>query len=93
MTKEQFFSDDIGDWVVETNKKYPNLTIDEFCKMFEEWFEDGINGFKNVEDEYKTVTFYDETGENCDIEISSIDELMSMITSIRVIKCDRKIID
>ena len=61
--------------------------------MFEEWFEDGINGFRNVEDEYKTVTFYDETGKNCDIEISSIGELMSMITSIRVIKCDHKIID
>ncbi len=39
MTKEQFFSDDVGDWVVEINKKYPNLTVDEFCKMFEEWFE------------------------------------------------------
>ena len=38
MTKEQFFSDDVGDWVVEINKKYPNLTVDEFCKMFVEWF-------------------------------------------------------
>lgn len=46
MTKEQFFSDDIGDWVVETNKKYPNLTIDEFCKMFEEWFEKNENSIK-----------------------------------------------
>lgn len=67
--------------------------VENIEEMFEEWFEDGINGFKNVEDEYKTVTFYDETGENCDIEISSIGELMSMITSIRVIKCDHKIID
>lgn len=67
--------------------------VENIEEMFEEWFEDGINGFRNVEDEYKTVTFYDETGKNCDIEISSISELMSMITSIRVIKCDHKIID
>ena len=67
--------------------------IENIEEMFEEWFEDGTNGFRNVEDEYKTVTFYDETGENCDIEISSVGELMSMITSIRVIKCDHKIID
>ena len=67
--------------------------VENIEEMFEEWFENGINGFKNVEDEYKTVTFYDETGKNCDIEIFSISELMSMITSIRVIKCDRKIID
>ncbi len=46
MTKEQFFSEDVGNWVVETNKKYPNLTIDEFCKMFEEWFEKNENSIK-----------------------------------------------
>lgn len=61
--------------------------------MFEEWFEEGTHGFKNVEDDYKTVDFYDETGECCDVEISSVDELMSMITSIRVIKCEHTIID
>ena len=46
MTKEQFFSDDVGDWVVEINKKYPNLTVDEFCKMFEEWFEKNEKSIK-----------------------------------------------
>lgn len=46
MTKEQFFSEDIGNWVVEVNEKYPNITIDEFCQMFEEWFEKNENSIK-----------------------------------------------
>lgn len=60
--------------------------------MFEEWFEEGLHGFKINEFEEKTVTFYDDTGEDCDIEILSIDELLSMISSIRVIKCENEII-
>lgn len=72
--------------------------IENMENMFEEWFEEGSYGFKTIEDDdydddYKTVTFYDETGNNYDIEISSIRELMSMIASIRVIKCDREIIE
>ena len=67
--------------------------IESVENMFDEWFEEESHGFMIDEDGNKTVTFYDETGENCDIDISSIDELMSMIMSIRVIKCDRLIID
>ena len=66
--------------------------VENIKEMFEEWFEEESHGFKIV-DGYRTVTFYDETGENHEIDISSISELMSMITSIRVIKCDREIID
>jgi len=39
MTKEQFFSKDVRNWVNETNKKYPNLSNKEFLLMFDEWFE------------------------------------------------------
>jgi len=60
--------------------------------MFEEWFEAGIHGFNVDEDNNKSVTFYDDIGNNCNIDISSTRELMSMITSIRVIKCDQKIL-
>ena len=67
--------------------------VENIEDMFEEWFEEESHGFRIVEDDYKTVTFYDETGENCEVDISSISELMSMIASIRVIKCDHTIID
>lgn len=67
--------------------------IENVEDMFDEWFEEEAHGFMIDEDGNKTVTFYDDTGENCDIDISSICELMSMIMSIRVIKCDRLIID
>ena len=80
----------------ETEGHYSSCFFDQvenIEEMFEEWFEEESHGFRIVEDDYKTVTFYDETGEDCDIEISSVGELMSMIASIRVIKCDHKIID
>ena len=44
------------------------------------------------EDGQKTVTFYDDIGESCEVELYSIRELLSMITSIRVVKCEKKII-
>ena len=80
----------------ETEGSFSSIFFDEIENiedMFEEWFEEGVHGFKIDEDNNKTVTFYDETGENFDIDISSMRELLSMITSIRVIKCERKIID
>lgn len=79
----------------ETEGSYSACFFDQVENIegkFEEWFEEESHGFKIVEGDM-TVSFYDETGESCEIDISSIDELMSMITSIRVIKCDRKIID
>ena len=39
-----------------------------------------------------TITFYDDIGESCEVELYSIRELLSMITSIRVVKCEKKII-
>lgn len=81
----------------ETEGSFASTFFDQIGNiedMFEEWFEECSHGFSVDEDysDYKTVRFYDETGEHCDIEISSIRELLSMIASIRVIKCDRKII-
>lgn len=66
--------------------------VENIEEMFEEWFEEETHGFKVDEEGNKSVVFYDETGESCDIEIFSISELLSMVTSIRVIKCDRNII-
>lgn len=67
--------------------------VENIEEMFYEWFEEESHGFNIDADGNKSVTFYDDTGENCEIEISSVDELLSMITSIRVIKCEQKIID
>lgn len=39
MTIQQFLSPTVRDWVNEMNEKNPNLSHDEFCKLFEEWFE------------------------------------------------------
>lgn len=69
---------------------YDQLTSLE--DLFEEWFEESSHRFQIDEDGLKTVTFYDDIGESCDVEIYSIRELLSMITSIRVIKCEKKII-
>lgn len=80
----------------ETEGSFSSCFFDQIERvedMFDEWFEEESHGFMIDEDGNKTVTFYDDTGENCDINISSIDELMSMIMSIRVIKCDRLIIN
>lgn len=79
----------------ETEGHYSSCFFDQVeCieNMFQEWFEEGTHEFKITEDDCKTVTFYDETGESSDVEIFSIDELLSMITSIRVIKCEQNII-
>lgn len=79
----------------ETEGHYSSCFFDQVeCieNMFQEWFEEGAHEFKITEDDCKTVTFYDETGESSDVEIFSIDELLSMITSIRVIKCEQNII-
>lgn len=58
--------------------------------LFEEWFEEESHDFRNRE-HGKEVAFYDETGEKLYIEISCMSELLSMISSVRVIKCDREI--
>lgn len=69
---------------------YDQLTSLE--DLFEEWFEGSSHGFQIDEGGLKTVTFYDDIGESCDVELYSIRELLSMITSIRVIKCEKKMI-
>ena len=38
MTIKQFLSPSVGKWVVETNKKYTDISAKEFCDMFESWF-------------------------------------------------------
>jgi len=55
-------------------------------------FEDGENGFAK-KDGCLTAEFYDGTGYGTDLEIESMNELMSMIASIRVIKLETEIID
>lgn len=79
----------------ETEGHYSSCFFDQvenIEEMFEEWFEEESHGFNVDEDGNKSVTFYDDTGENCNIGISSVEELLSMITSIRVIKCERKLL-
>lgn len=61
-------------------------------EMFEEWFEEESHDFKDGEDG-KEVAFYDEVGEKLFVEISLVRELLSMIASIRVIKCDTEIMN
>lgn len=67
--------------------------VEEIESMFEEWFEDNVRGFKTVDDGYKTVLFYDATGRDFEVEVSSVSELLHMVASIRVIKCEQKIMD
>lgn len=67
--------------------------VESIESMFEELFDENSKGFFVDDDGNKTVTFYDETGYNYDIDISCMRELLSMITSIRVIKCESTIID
>lgn len=65
-------------------------------ETFEEWFEEDFNGFKMAEEcgmSYKTVEFYDDFGKKVDIEINSINELLDMIVSIRMIKCEHEILE
>lgn len=65
--------------------------VKDIEEMFEEWFEEESHDFKHG-DYGKEVAFYNEIGEKLFIEISSINELLSMISSIRVIKCDHEIL-
>ncbi len=55
-------------------------------------FEDGENGFLK-KDGQMTAEFYDGAGYGIDLELESIDELVSMIASIRVIKLETEIVD
>ena len=57
-----------------------------------EMFEDGANGFRE-NDGYITAEFYDGTGYGTDLEIESMNELLSMIASIRIIKLETEIVD
>lgn len=66
--------------------------VESIEDMFDEWFRDGSHDFRDGEDG-REVAFYDETGEKLFIGVESVNELLNMIASIRVIKCDRKIID
>ena len=75
--------------------KYSQSFYDQITSLedlFAEWFEERAHGFQIDEGSLKTVTFYDDIGESCDVELYSIRELLSMITSIRVIKCEKKMI-
>lgn len=78
----------------ETEGSFASIFFDQICdieEMFEEWFQEGSHGFNTDEEGCKSVLFYDDTGEPWDVEFSSIRELLSTITSIRVIKCEREI--
>lgn len=66
--------------------------VENIEDMFDEWFRDGSHDFRDGEDG-REVAFYDETGEKLFIGVESVSELLNMIASVRVIKCDRKIID
>lgn len=77
----------------ETEGHYASSFFDHIKYMediFEKWFEEESHDFRNGEDG-REVAFYDETGEKLYVEIYSVYELLSMISSIRVIKCNHEI--
>jgi hypothetical protein len=55
-------------------------------------FEDEENDFR-MEDGEKQVAFYDEVGEKLYIDICSTRELLSMISSVRVIGLETEIVE
>lgn len=57
---------------------------------FEEYFSDCLNGFSH-EDNCFMVYFYDAVGEKYPVEVYSVNELLSMVTSMRVLKIETKI--
>lgn len=67
--------------------------IQNIKEIFREWLNEQTHGFRIYENGDMMVTFYDDTGEVYELEFSSIEELLRMITSLRVIKCDEKIIE
>jgi len=79
----------------KTEGSYSSVFFDQVENLeitFEELFDKGERDFKEKDGD-KTVAFYDNVGEKLDIDISSVSELLNMVTSIRVIKLDTEIID
>ena len=66
--------------------------IEGLEEELEEMFENEENDFR-LEDGEKQVAFYDEVGEKLFIDLYSINELLSMISSIRVIGFETEIIE
>jgi hypothetical protein len=66
--------------------------IEGLEEELEEMFENEENDFR-MEDGEKQVAFYDEVGEKLFIDLYSINELLSMISSIRVIGLETEIVD
>lgn len=66
--------------------------IEGLEEELEEMFENEENDFR-MEDGEKQVAFYDEVGEKLFIDLYSTNELLSMISSIRVIGLETEIID
>lgn len=65
--------------------------INDLEEVFDEMFENEENDFR-MENGEKQVAFYDEVGEKLYIDICSTRELLSMISSIRVIELEKEII-
>ncbi len=61
-------------------------------ETFEEFFEEGSNGFKKDDDNNMQVEFCNDIGDQEYLGIDSMDELLSMISSVRVIKCEKTIL-
>lgn len=78
-----------------TRGHYSSTFWDQISSLedeLEEMFEDGKNDFR-VEDGEKQVAFYDEVGEKLFIDLYSTNELLSMISSIRVIGLETEIVE
>lgn len=68
--------------------------VEDLEELLEEYIEDGTNGFREIEDyDGCQVQFYDEAGYSDYLEFSGVSELLSMVNSVRMIKCESKIID
>lgn len=81
----------------ETGGYYSSSFFDQVRnleEMFDELFRTGQRGFKETVENGTTelsVEFYEDTGNVVPIEVESVDELLSMVTSIRTFKIDFEI--
>lgn len=67
--------------------------VDDLRNTFEEYFENGEHGFMGWEDNELSVYFYNDCGERILIDVLNINELVSMVASIRVVELTKEIIE
>lgn len=66
--------------------------IEDLGKQLEEILQDEANDTITIQNDSITMTFYDKTGTAYPTEFSSIDEMLKLVTSVRMIDCVTEII-